>query len=196
MKVSEIITHVKTLSEDQSIADATVLTWLNLGINRINLAVNGNISPVVLAPDNPPDFDARYHESLVLYGVVKYKESDSAFADAQYFQQQFEIMLTEMQRDLNLRPSQWMDNNIQQIVVASSSVKTYNLVMSEGSQYGTIRVYQNDTEIYDWTTKFTTEPNTITIGGTITLAVNDKLTIKWEDHSEFTAPPYEHWREW
>lgn len=192
MKFEEIKESIMSLAEnDQSIDDVAMETWIKQGINRINVALNVNIPTDIIASQEP-QFDERFHEALVLFGVAKYRESDSSYADAQYFTAQFEDMLKQMQRDMVVSPSLRTDYNYQQIVVVNSSVLSYNLTMPYGSYFDSVEVYQNDVFVDPRYYTLSLQNKTLTFKG-MTLASGDKLTIKFENNSDLNNPPYQWW---
>lgn len=194
MLISEIISQVKTLSEnDLSIPDADITQWVDFAIDRINIALSTTIPHIKgVATSQSPQFDARYHESLVMFAVGKYREGDASYSDAQYFLGQFNDMLMQMQRDMVIQPSIRTDYNIQQIVVTSAAVFAYTLTMPYGSYFDDVVVYKNDAEVDSKLYSFSIDNRTITFKG-LTLAVNDKITIKFENNSDLNAPPYQWW---
>jgi hypothetical protein len=191
MKMDEIMDAIISLAEnDQSIDDVAMSTWVSQGINRINVALNTNF-PSSLSGSDVPAFDARYHEALVIFGVAKYRESDSAYSDAQYFMQQFENMVMKMQRDMEISPSYQTDYNYKQIVVTDATTFVYNLDIPSGSYFDDIVVYLNDAKV---PTGFTIDSIKGTVTFTsVTLTVNDKITVKFENNSDLNAPPFQWW---
>lgn len=192
MNVDEITEAIISLAEnDQSIDDVAMNGWISQGINRINVALNSNF-PSSLSGTDVPAFDSRYHESLVIFGVAKYRESDSAYNDAQYFMGQFNDMLTVMQRDMVVAPSYKTDYNYQQILVTNITTLVYNLDIPYGSYFDDINVYLNNIPLVS--SEYTiSQPNkTITLKG-VTLVLNDKITIKFENNSDLNSPPYLWW---
>jgi hypothetical protein len=190
MKMDEIMDAIISLAEnDQSIDDVAMSTWVAQGINRINVALNTNF-PSSLSGSDEPAFDSRYHESLVIFGVAKYRESDSAYSDAQYFMQQFETMLQKMQRDMVVPPSYQTDYNYKQIVVTDATTFVYNLDIPSGSYFDEIVVYLNDVPL---TTGYAISQLNGTITFTTTLTVKDKITVKFENNSDLNNPPYQWW---
>jgi hypothetical protein len=191
MKLDEIFDAIISLAEnDQSIDDVAMATWVSQGINRINMALNTTF-PSSLNGTDEPAFDSRYHEALVIFGVAKYRESDSAYADAQYFHQQFDDMVMRMQRDMVIPPSYKSDYNYKQIVVTNPTTIVYNLDIPYGSYFDDIFVYLNDVKL---TSGFTIDSNNGTITFvTVTLTVNDKITVQFENNSDLNSPPYGWW---
>jgi hypothetical protein len=191
MKYDEITESIISLAEnDQSIDDVAMAGWVRDGINRINAALNTNF-PSSLAGSDEPAFDSRYHEALVIFGVAKYRESDSAYSDAQYFMQQFDNMLQIMQRDMQIPPSYKTDYNYKQIVVTDATIFVYNLDIPYGSYFDDIVVYLNDVKLASSDYKIQMDTGTITI--LTTLTVNDKITVNFENNSDLNAPPYGWW---
>ena len=192
MKVDEIVTATRSLAEnDQSIPQADIITWIDQGINRINTAMQANIPLVTGLPTTTvPAFDPRFHESLVLFCVAKYRESDSAYNDAQYFMGQFGDMVLTMQRDMELLPSTEMGYDWLQLV-ATTSKYIYDLSIPSGSYYDNIEVYVKDVKI----TKYTVSPTakTLNISPTVTLTTGDKITVHFENNSDLNSPPYQWW---
>lgn len=197
MNMDELKSAVITLAEhDNSIADTDLGVWLNQGIQRINVAMKSNIAllPAYGTPPNStiPAFDVRYHEALVVFAVMKYRESDSDYNGATYMLNKFDEMVHLMQRDMVLLPSSRLDGTVQQIVVASSTIFSYTLVMPFGSYYANLDVYQNDVWIDPINYTINQWNKTISFTG-ITLAVNDKITIDYELDSTTNQPPYTWW---
>lgn len=193
MKVSEIVAAVRSGAEnDMSIPEADIIQWIDFGINRINTALECNIPKVTgQATTIEPSFDSRYHEALVIYGVNKYREADGDYNAAQYLLGQFDSMVNDMQRDMVIQPSIKADYNYQQIVVTNASTLTYNLTMPSGSYFDQVVVYKNDVELDPSTYTISFQYKTIKLTGT--LAVNDKITIKFENNSDLNSPPYQWW---
>lgn len=196
MMMSEIIAKVKSLAEnDQSIANADITGWVDDAIGRINQAMKSNI-PTTAGNTTSlvPAFDVRFHEALVIFAVAKYRESDADFQSAQYFSMQFDDMVRTMQRDMTLLPSVRVDDQIQQIIVTNASVFTYNLIMDYGSYFDYVSVYKNDILVDPLNYSTSLQKRQITFKG-ITLAVNDKITILFENNSDLNNPPYQWWGE-
>lgn len=193
MMMSEIITRIKSLAEnDQSIPNTDITSWVDDAINRINVALQcnipttgGNITTLV------PAFDPRFHECLVLFGVGRYRESDSDYNSSQYFMNQFESMLNTMQRDMVLQPSTRVDYNVQQIV-ATTGTLVYTLTIPYGSYFDMFNVYKNDVLVDQLNYRISLTSKSITFIG-ITLATNDKITIVFENNSDLNNPPYQWW---
>jgi len=194
MMMSEIITKVKSLAEnDQSIAASDITGWVDDAINRINQALRanfpttgGNTTTLV------PAFDARFHESLVLFAVAKYRESDSDYQAGQYFMNLFDDMCRVMQRDIDIPPRYKVDGTIQQITVTNATTMIYTLKMPYGSYFDDIQVYQNDNLVDPSNYIINQSLKQITFYN-MTFAVNDIITIDYELNSELNAPPYEWW---
>jgi hypothetical protein len=194
MNMTEIFANTKSLAEnDQSIPNADITAWVDMAIDRINAAIQCAIPKTKGQPlTYTPAFDTRYHEALVIFGVAKYRESDSAYNDAQYFMQQFDTMLMQMQRDMVKLPSTRTDYNIQQIVVSSSTQFSYNLTIPSGSYFDIINVYKNDVLMSSNEYTISNVSNTIIFKG-VSLVVGDKITIEFENNSDLNAPPYSWW---
>lgn len=194
MQLSEIRNYIKSLAEnDLSISNADIERWINSGIDRINMALQCAIPKVTGKNDAYiPEFDERFHESLVLFGNAKYRESDADFSSAQYFMATFNDMLMQMQRDMELKPSTRRDFNVQQIVVSDVSILNYKLTMPYGSYFDTIKVYKNDVEIDAINFRINLTNREIIFQG-IALVVNDKITIVFENNSDLNEPPYSWW---
>lgn len=197
MQLADIKTYVKNLAEqDLSIQDADILRWINSAIDRINVALQADIPKITTQPDTyEPEFDSRFHESLILFANAKYRESDADFNSAGYFMNEFNSMLITMQRDMNIKPSQRKDRDVQQIVVTNASTLVYNLTMPYGSYFDLIQVYKNDVLVDPINYRLTLNTKQITFQG-ITLAVNDKITVVFENNSDLNNPPYEWWTGW
>lgn len=194
MMMSEIITRIKSLAEnDQSISNTDITAWVDDAINRINQAMQANI-PTTGGNTTTlvPAFDVRFHESLVLFGVARYRESDSDYNGAMYFNSKFDNMLETMQRDITLLPSVRVDSQVQQIVAPNSSTFTYNLNMDYGSYFDSVSVYKNDILVDSKYYTISVDKRTITFKG-ITFATNDKITILFENNSDLNNPPYAWW---
>lgn len=196
MNIDAIITETKRLcDDDQSIANADIQSWIDLAINRINQALKVNIPTISALPTTTvPSFDARYHEVLILFCIIKYREGDSDYTAAQYFQQQFNEMLSIMQRDMTIPPSLRMDESIQQIVVTDATVSVYTLTIPYGSYYSNLVVYWNDAIVdsryytidqYDKTISFDV--------ANIIFVVNDKISIDYELNAITNQPPLDWW---
>ena len=194
MTLDEIISATRTLAEnDQSISQNDIVTWVDMAINRINQALQANIPLTKGKPTTyEPEFDSRYHEALVMFAVSKYYEADSAYANAQYFMQQFENMVSLMQRDMEIKPSMRADYNVQQIVVTDPSVSAYTLNMPYGSYFDTVSVYRNDVPV-DSKNYYLNPHNKQIVFTGITLSANDKITIVFENNSDMNNPPYQWW---
>lgn len=192
MTYDEIAEAIVSLAEnDQSIDDVAMSTWVSQAINRINVALNVNF-PSSISGTDVPAFDSRYHEALVIFGVAKYRESDSAYNDAQYFMVQFNEMLKTMQRDMEIPPSYKKDYNHQQIVVTNATTFMYNLDIPYGSYFDDIIVYLNDKLVDNKNYAVSMSNKTITFTA-VSFVVGDKITIKFENNSDLNAPPYQWW---
>jgi hypothetical protein len=188
----EIKESIMSLAEnDQSIDDVAMETWIKQAINRINVALSSKIPTTIIASQEPL-FDERFHEALVLFGVAKYRESDSSYNDAQYFMGQFDDMVRVMQRDMELLPSTRMDYNHRQIVVTNNTIMSYTMDIPYGSYFDSITVYQNDKQVDPNYYSTSLQNGTLTFKG-ITLANGDKITIKFENNSDLNEPPYSWW---
>jgi hypothetical protein len=67
----------------------------------------------------------------------------------------------------------------------------YNLDIPYGSYFDDIFVYLNDVKL---TSGFTIDSNNGTITFvTVTLTVNDKITVQFENNSDLNSPPYGWW---
>jgi len=194
MKMSEIITKVKSLAEnDQSIVNTDITNWVGDAINRINQAMQcnipttgGNTTTLV------PAFDVRFHEALVQFSVGRYRESDSDYNGAMYWMNKFETMLNQMQRDMQLNPSTRVDYNVQQIT-GIASTQVYSLSIPYGSYFDIINVYVNDI-LKDGSNDYTVSVDNKNITFiNVTIAANDKITIIFENNSDLNNPPYEWW---
>lgn len=194
MELSEIRTYVKDLAEqDLSITDAQVDRWLDSAIDRINTALESNYPKVTSkASTYIPEIDERYHEALVLFANAKYRESDADFQSAMYFMNSFNDMLMDMQRDMEVPPSFRKNKNTQQIVVTNPTTIGYNLNIQKGAYFNYITVYINDVEIDPRYYTLNGRLKSITFKG-VTLTVNDKITVIFEDSGDLNQPPYTWW---
>lgn len=194
MKLVDLFAYVKSLSEnDQSILDVDIYRWVDSAIDRINIACKSSIPKTTGQPTTyEPEFDTRFHEALLLFAEARYRESDSDYNASQYFMRTFNEMVSEMQRDMTIKPSMRADNQVQQIVVSNASTMIYTLTMDYGSYFDLMSVYKNDVLVDPkW---YTTSINnkTITFKG-VTFAINDKITIVFENNSDLNNPPYGWW---
>lgn len=196
MKVDDIIRKVKTLADnDQSIKTSDIQDWIDLGIDEINQSMKSSIPYISGLPTSTiPQFDERYHNVLVQYCVAKYREGDSDYTAAQYFDAQFKDTLNLMQRDMIVAPSLRDDDSIIQLTATSNGQVTYDVpTLPLGSYYGIIQVYQNDVEITEYC-KFNSLVKQMTIDtGHVTIANGDKISIDFEINSELNNPPYTWW---
>jgi hypothetical protein len=192
MTYDEIVEAIISLAEnDQSIDDIALSGWVSQGINRINTTLNTNF-PSSLSGSDVPAFDERWHECLVIFGVAKYRESDSSYSDAQYFMGQFNDMLMGMQRDMEIPPAFRKDKDVQQIIVTNPTTIVYDLSMPNGSYFDYISVYKNNVFIEPTNYQISMATKKITFIG-ISLVPDDKLTIVFENNSDLNAPPYQWW---
>lgn len=194
MDMSTIFKNTKLQAEnDQAIPNTDITTWVDQAIDRINMALQCNIPKTSgQATTYVPAFDERYHESLVLFAVAKYRESDSDYNSANYFMGQFDQMLMTMQRDMKILPSTRVDFNVQQIVITDITDMIYTLDIPFGSYFDNINVYKNDVIVDSKYYGLSVENKTITFKG-LTLVLNDKITIVFENNSDLNAPPYHWW---
>jgi hypothetical protein len=197
MTLEEILERVIELAEnDQSISETSVTAWVDMAINRINQSLQSNIPVTTGQPTNyVPEFDVRFHESLVLFAVAKYYESDSSYSNSQYFLGQFEQMLNTMQRDMVLKPSTIVDYNTQQIIVTDVAAFSYSLSMPYGSYFDTIEVFINDVPVDPKYYSINSATRTLVLIG-IALVLNDKITVRFENNSDLNSPPYQWWGAW
>lgn len=194
MQMSEIFAEVKSLAEnDLSIQDSQITKWVDQGINRINQLLQCDIPRTIGKPTTYiPEFDERFHECLILFSVGKYRESDSDYNAAQYLMGQFNDMCMQMQRDMVIKPSFRKDFNVQQIIVTDASKLTHYLSMPSGSYFDKVEVYKNDEIVDPGYYGISFGSRTITFKG-VTLTVNDKITVVFENNSDLNNPPYEWW---
>lgn len=197
MQLQDIRAYVKDLAEqDLSITDAQIDRWLDSAIDRINTALESNIPRITgKTATYIPEFDDRYHEALVIFANAKYRESDADFQSATYFMNTFNDMLMDMQRDMVVPPSYRKDKDVQQIVVTNATTLVYTLSMPSGSYFDYITVYKNDVEVDESKYTLNGRLKSITFKG-ITLAVNDKLTIVFNNKSDLNQPPHAWWGNW
>jgi hypothetical protein len=201
MNLTEIHASVKSLAEnDQSIAQADINRWIDAAIQKINQKCQANIPLVgTNLMTYTPEFDIRYHESLVLFSVGRYRESDSDYSGASYFMNQFEDMLREMQRDMYIPYCFRKDYNVQTIVNDEGAL-TYDLTIADSAYYGVIDVYlaSNGFWIYEKLLKPTDytinqTKKTITFKPTVNLQIDDIISISYEANAAFENPPYGNW---
>lgn len=196
MKVDDIIREVKRLADDdQSIKTSDIQDWIDLGIDEINQNLKSNIPYISsLATSTIPKFDSRYHSILIKWCVAKYREGDSDYTAAQYFMKQFTDTLDMMQRDMPVPPSLRNDDSIIQLTATSDGQSIYNIpTLPLGSYYGSLKVYQNDSEITDYCT-FNSRTKQMVIDTTsVTIKTNDTISIDFEINSELDNPPYTWW---
>ena len=192
MTYDEIVEAIISLAEnDQSIDDVALATWIANGIDRINITLNTSF-PSSLSGSDEPEFDARFHEALIIFGVAKYRESDSSYADAQYFMQQFNDMLMVMQRDMEIPPAFRKDKDVQQIIVTDATTMVYDLSMPYGSYFDYISVYKNNELVNSFNYRITLNTKQLTFQG-ISLVPDDRITVIFENNSDLNAPPYQWW---
>lgn len=190
MTFDEIMESIIVLAEnDQSIDDTAMTVWIQQGINRINQALHTRI-PTTVVGNEEPKFDSTYHESLVLFGVMKYRESDSSYNDAMYFMDKFDTMVNLMKRDMAIPPSIMADFNTQQITVEDALVYDYQLTIPSGSYYDTVKVYVNDVEVKHTVDQFN---QLLRINPITTLVSGDQITVRFENNSDLNEPPYQWW---
>lgn len=192
MTYDEIVEGIISLAEnDQSIDDVALARWIANGIDRINITLNTDF-PSSISGSEEPAFDSRFHEALIIFGVAKYRESDSSYNDAQYFMQQFNDMLMVMQRDMTIPPVFRKDKDVQQIVVENPTTMVYDLSMPYGSYFDYIQVYKNSELVNPINYRITLNTKKITFQG-ISLVPDDVITIVFENNSDLNAPPYQWW---
>jgi hypothetical protein len=196
MQLSEINSYIKSLSEnDQSIQDTDITRWIDSAIRRINQALKANIPVTTGKPTTYiPEFDANFHDALLYFAESKYRESDSDYQSAQYFTGLFNDMLRTMERDMDLNPSVRTDPQVQQITVTNASTLVYDLFMDYGSYFDKLDIYQNDKLVDPKNYNVSLTNKQITFTG-ITLVLNDKITIVFENNSDLNQPPYKWWGE-
>jgi hypothetical protein len=195
MKVDDIIREVKRLSDDdQSILTSDIQDWIDLGINRINQALKCNIATISsLSTSTIPNFDARYHEILVLFAVAKYREGDSDYTAAQYFMGLFADMLKVMERDMPKNPSIRLDDSIIQLVAADTSGIFNVPTLPTNAYFNNIFVYKNDNDISQYCTFNSLSKQMIVDIANAPISVNDKITVDYEINSALDTPPYGFW---
>lgn len=201
MMFSDIHTAIKSLAEnDQSIQQADITRWLDAAISKINQACQCNIS---LASANSlgvvPEFDERYHDALVLFGVARYRESDADYQGAMYFMNQFDSMLRDMQRDMYIPYTQRVDYNVFAFNY-DEEVPTWDLKLPTSAYYGIINVYlvRGGNYLYETLVDpkhYTIDAsnNTITFKPTLGLTVDDRIAVSYEANSAFENAPYGNW---
>lgn len=193
MTMDEILESVIELAEnDQSIDDGSVIRWVNQAINRINTAVECNIPLVSDIGAVVPAFDERYHESLVLFCVSKYRAADSSYGDADYFMAQFNDMVKDMQRDMVIQPSIRKGDGYQQIIVPIETPYTYTLDIPYGSYFSKLEVFHND-KLLDGSQYRVNLTSKLLILTGISLVYNDKITVHYESGADLNNPPHQWW---
>jgi hypothetical protein len=192
MTYDEIVEGIISLAEnDQSIDDIAVSRWISNGIDRINTTLNAHF-PSSLSGTDVPAFDERYHECLIIFGVAKYRESDSSYGDADYFMNQFNNLLMSMQRDMEVPPAFRKDRDTQQIVVTDVTTMVYDLGMPYGSYFDYINVYKNNVLLKSTDYRVSSISKQLILIN-VSLLINDKITIVFENNSDLNAPPYQWW---
>lgn len=196
MNVNDILRETRRIADqDDSILLADVQDWVDAGINRINQACQANIPTISSLPATTvPSFDPRYHEILVMFCVMKYREGDSDYTAAQYFQKQFEEMLAIIQRDMSIPPSLHDGPDWMQLTATSDGQITFSLTnLPTGLYFSQIEVYQNDNRITEYCT-FDSQYDTMTVDAVnVAIKANDKISLNFFEDGELISPTYEWW---
>lgn len=197
MVIDDIIRITKRLcDDDQSITNSDLTDWIDMGIDAINQQIGANIDHITGQPTNTtsPNFDSRYHQSLVDFCVMQYRLGDSDYNAAAIFEKKFGDMLALMQRDMPLNPSVRKDDYVLQLVAADTSGIFDTSALDSGVYFNVLLVYQNDKEITQYCRfDYVTEQMTVDTGNA-PIAVNDKITIVFEENPALNNPPFDWWR--
>lgn len=176
---------------DDSPSSASVVEWLNAGVNAMATRVNA-IFPLLVATDSSSRlaFDDKWSEIPVLYACARFKQADLMTSDAQSYMSQFEMMLREFVMRYDVPPQYKDDPNTQQFVATAGQTAFTVTKESFSSSTSDLIVYKNNRKLVrDVDYKITETGFTLTTGAT----VNDFITAIWEYHQDMQEPPYSWW---
>lgn len=201
MTMVDITAAIKSLAEnDQSISQPDINRWVDAGISRINQACQANFPQVTgQVTSYIPQFDGRYHDSLVIYATARYRESDGDYAGASYFMNQFETYLRDMQRDMYIPYMYRVDYNIQNIVRDEDAYE-FTLTLPDSAYYGMIKVYItsfgnviNEKLLESKYYTINADKRTLTLSPAYTWNIDDVISVTYEANAAFETAPYTHW---
>lgn len=196
MVVDDIIRIAKRLcDDDQSIQTSDLTDWIDMGIDELNKNLSIQIPHIAGLPTNStsPNFDSRYHNILVDYCIIKYREGDSDYNASGYFLKVFNDKLQQMERDMPKNPSIRTDYDVMQLTPPDTTGVIPTNQLPYGAYFDNIRIYQNDVDITSYCT-LDSVAMTLTIDITqLTVAITDKITIVFDNNAEMENPPYSWW---
>lgn len=196
MVVDDIIRIAKRLcDDDQSIQTSDLTDWIDMGIDELNKNLSIQIPHITGLPTNStsPNFDSRYHNILVDYCIIKYREGDSDYNASGYFLKVFNDKLQQMERDMPKNPSIRTDYDVMQLTPPDTTGVIPTTQLPYGAYFDNIRIYQNDVDITSYCT-LDSVAMTLTIDITqLTVAITDKITIVFDNNAEMENPPYSWW---
>lgn len=196
MVVDDIIRIAKRLcDDDQSIQTSDLTDWIDMGIDELNKNLSIQIPHITGLPTNStsPNFDSRYHNILVDYCIIKYREGDSDYNASGYFLKVFNDKLQQMERDMPKNPSIRTDYDVMQLTPPDTTGVIPTNQLPYGAYFDNIRIYQNDVDITSYCT-LDSVAMTLTIDITqLTVAITDKITIVFDNNAEMENPPYSWW---
>lgn len=189
-KQSDLVGQVQRRVDD-SPSSASVVEWINAGINAMATRVNAIfplLSPTVATSLLP--FDDKWSEIPVLYACARFKQADLMSGDAQMYMQQFESMLRDFVLRYDVPPQYKDDPNTEQFVPQVGQTVFTITKESFSADLGDLVVYRNNRKLLKDKDFTVTETGfTIPIGATI----SDFFTAVWEYHADMQEPPYTWW---
>jgi hypothetical protein len=180
---------------DDAPADLTVIKWFDNAQNRLASACNAKFPKFVtnsqFDPNVSPVFDEKWHEALVVFACARYKEAESSLSEVANFAQQFEELKAEMMENY-IAPLQYRDDRLVQQFTATVGQTDFTITkLGYTETYGNLRAFVNGLETKDFT-HTNDGTNQFTINSPV-LSVGDDVTALWEEHYEYTEPPYPWW---
>lgn len=184
MKLSEMFTLLNLYADDViSPAIATVL--FNAGQNK--MAAEARASFPQLDPTNTEDsfvFDAKYHETPVLYAAAMIKAQDSSVREKGSYLDQFNDGLHSFTENWDVPPRYKDDINVQQFI-ATAGQTTFTITKDSYTYlYANVKVFVNDLGA-SYTAD---EDNSITLATACT--AGDCVTVTWIVNDSLQRPPY------
>lgn len=190
------LSDMKALLElyvDDIVPVETAVLLLNNGQNKMAAEVKAKFPQLPQDLTSTFTFDAKYHETPVLYAAAMIKSQDSSIREKESYLAQFNGALSEFSEGYILTP-RYRDDDITQQFTATAGQTEFTITRNTyDTRYGDLKVFVNDLELDSSAYKVDPKAKKFTL--VTAAALNDAVTALWEQHAEFTdAPAY--WPGW
>ena len=194
MNLSEMLDMVNA-NVDDIVEQEDAVAWLNVGKDKMAIAVDADFPDIVVTPDMDDEFvfPKKYHHLPVLYASASYKGYDSSLQEKGSFMQEFAEELLDFVANYQV-PENFKDDEYTEQFVAEEGQRTFTITKNLYEAHaGSLRVYINDRQSRAFRLGGVRQANDFILNQPC--EEGDRVTAVWDIRTGLVQAPYP-WTTW